>query len=512
MTPDDAPPPSRRALREKSSPEPEPTDEPVDPAPGTPTADELFAQEHEPQTPAAVAAAAAAPPVDSRSYALTWVDEATITAPVRTGVADLRDATVPYVTLAPDLLVDSPRRALWRSGILAPLIIVLVLVCGYAATTLLWPLNAVTPTATAGEITSAAAPATEPAWPAAGAAAVSVAGFGTPASSSDDIRTIASITKVVTALLVLDEMPLDLGEQGPEFSFTAQDSVDYWSYRYRGESALDVPVGGTLTEYQLLQGMLIGSANNYADRLAGNLWPSDQVFAGAAQTWLDDHGVPDVTIVDPTGIESGNTATPAALITLAQKALQNPVIAEIVKTKTVDLPGAGEVENTNDLLADAGVIGIKTGSLDSFNLLSAKEIAVGDQTVRMYASVLGQPDDDARNAATRALYARLQQELQPTLAVPAGTLAGSVTTAWGENVPVVTAGDATVILWNGASATAEPTLALGESRAAGDVVGSLIVTGAVDDATVDLELDADIEGPDAWWRLTHPLELLGLAD
>ena len=82
---------------------------------------------------------------------------------------------------------------------------------------------------------------------------------------------IASITKLVTALLVLDELPLAVGEQGPEYRFTcAGPRRVLGSISRAGESALDVPVGGTLTEYQMLEGMLIGSANNYADRLAGD--------------------------------------------------------------------------------------------------------------------------------------------------------------------------------------------------------------------------------------------------
>ena len=81
--------------------------------------------------------------------------------------------------------------------------------------------------------------------------------------------------------------------------------------------------------------------------------------------------------------------------------MADPVIAEIVAKPAVDLPGAGLVTNTNGLLADPGVIGIKTGSLDTYNLLSAKDVVVGETTVRIYGSVLGQPDDETRLAASR---------------------------------------------------------------------------------------------------------------
>ena len=110
--------------------------------------------------------------------------------------------------------------------------------------------------------------------------------------------------------------------------FTFGDSLQYWNYLRNGESALDVPAGGSLTQYQLLEGMLIGSANNYADRLASNLWPSDRVYADAANAWLESHGVSGVRVVEPTGIDTRNRATPEGLLTLAEKAMANPVIAE----------------------------------------------------------------------------------------------------------------------------------------------------------------------------------------
>jgi len=197
-------------------------------------------------------------------------------------------------------------------------------------------------------------------------------------------------------------------------------------------------------------------------------------------------------------------------VTLAQKALANPVIAEIVAKQSVDLPGAGHVENTNGLLADPGVVGLKTGTLDAWNLLSAKDVTIGDKTVRLYASVLGQPNDEARLAASRALYAQMEAELQPKPSVTASTVAGQVETLWGDKVDIVTSGDASVILWNGGNGTVATSYHLGDSRDAGDVVGSLSVTGPLDATTVDLELAAEITDPSPWWRLTHPLDLFGL--
>ncbi|SFS13398.1 D-alanyl-D-alanine carboxypeptidase (penicillin-binding protein 5/6) [Microbacterium sp. cf046] len=442
--------------------------------------------------------------------AIAWVDEDAI-AHAQPAAATLDGAGSPYLPVGPELLSNPPRRSPLRAGVLVPIAIAALVVGAYSATTLLWPLHAIPPTVEAVQVDPIVSAPAALTFPGAGSASVSVAGINGVVASAGDAVQIASITKIVTALLVLDQMPLALGEQGPEFRFTYEDQLEYWDYLANNESALDVPVDGSLTEYQLLQGMLIGSANNYADRLAGNLWPTDAVFANAANTWLAAHGVPGVTVVEPTGLDPRNAASPEALITLAKKAMADPVIAQIVGMPTVELPGAGLVTNTNGLLADPGVVGIKTGSLDSYNLLSAKDILVGETTVRVYSAVLGQPDDASRLAASRTLYAEVEAGLQPLPSVTKGTVAGHVTTVWGEDVAVVTTEDADVILWNGGSGVVSTTFSLGDAVEKGAEVGTLSVQGPLDSTSTTLALAADIEPPTAWWRLTHPLELFGLS-
>ena len=170
----------------------------------------------------------------------------------------------------------------------------------------------------------------------------------------------------------------------------------------------------------------------------------------------------------------------------------------------------GSSTNTNGLLADAGVVGIKTGSLDSYNLLSAKDVIVGDTTVRLYSAVLGQPDDESRLAASRTLYAEAELGLQPVPSVTKGTVAGHVVTVWGEDVAIVTRDDSNVILWNGGVGAVTTDFSLGDAREKGAEVGTLSVQGPLDAVTTPLELAADVEPPSAWWRLTHPLDLFGL--
>ncbi|MGN7969601.1 D-alanyl-D-alanine carboxypeptidase [Microbacterium sp. 22296] len=440
--------------------------------------------------------------------ALTWLDpdDAADTRPAPAFVVS-GTASRPV-----DLLAGRRRRRLRPATVVPPVLIVLILGL-YAAATLLWPLNAVAPTTRVVGVQPVAAPAASPAWPAEGEAAIAIDGVPeTLTTAATAPESIASITKVVTALVVLDRLPLAPGEQGPSYAFTQADSADYWQYRARGESSLDVPVDGSLTELQMLQGMLIASANNYAQRLASDLFGTDAEFSTAANQYLAERGIEGITIVNPTGIEEGNTATPAALIALAERALANPVIAEIVRTPELTLPGAGTFTNGNALLSDPGVIGVKTGTLDAWNLLTAKDITVGDATIRAYAAVLGQPGPDTRNQATRDLFARIEQELQPTPSVVAGTVVGKVETRWSDDIDLVTASDATVVLWNGGAAQTSASFDLGEATDPGTTVGTFTATGPVDADTVHVRLASEIEPPSPWWRLTHPLDLFGLND
>lgn len=459
-----------------------------------------------PSLAASAAAASVGPSAPAPTGALAWVDPADAATPRPTPTFVVSGTTTRQV----DLLSGRRRRRLRPATVVPPVLLTLML-AAYVATTLLWPLDAVQPTTRPVAVEPAAAPSAQPAWPAQGEAAIAIDGVpDTLSSSASAPESIASITKVVTALVVLDRLPLAPGEQGKTYSFTQADSADYWQYRARGESSLDVPVDGSLTELQMLQGMLIASANNYAQRLASDLFGTDAAFSAAANAYLAERGIGGITIVNPTGIEAGNTATPAALIALAERALANPVIAEIVRTPELTLPGAGTFMNGNALLSDPGVVGVKTGTLDAWNLLTAKDITVGGTTVRAYAAVLGQPGPDSRNEAARALFTRIEEELQPQPSVTAGTLVGKVETLWGPDIDLVTASDATVVLWNGGSAQTSARFDLGDTREAGDTVGTFTATGPVDASTVDVQLAAEVEPPTPWWRLTHPLDLFGL--
>ncbi|MFS2242371.1 D-alanyl-D-alanine carboxypeptidase [Microbacterium sp. OR16] len=520
--PESAPPVTRRAARERTRARAEhPSAGPIAlPAFGDSLGPERAALEDAGTADASAAdatrdatASADAPTADARAGAPTpeWAD-ATRPPTALTWLEPVDLLADPVPAAQPrDLFAGARLTPEWRRPrVLVPLGFVLALCGAYVSTTLLWPLHEVVPVVEAATVEIAPAPAATVTWPATGSAAVGIQGMA-PVASTAAADEIASISKVVSVMMVLDELPLKVGEQGPSFDFTLADSREYWQYRRSDQSSLDVPVGGSLTEYQMLQGIMLGSANNYIDRLAREIWGSPRGFAEASAKWLSDRGIEGVTVQSPSGFSEANVAPPAALIQIAELAMANPVFAEIVGTRSADIPGVGAVTNTNQMLDDPGVVGVKTGTLNHWNLLTAKDVAFGETTVRLYTSVLGQADNTERLAVTRQLLTEMETTLaeQPP-SVPSGTVVGHVSTEWGDRVEVVTDADARVLLWNGSEAAATTAFSLGEKTEAGAEVGTLTVEGPLGGDTASVSLADDITAPSAWWRLTHPLALFGL--
>ena len=113
-------------------------------------------------------------------------------------------------------------------------------------------------------------PAVELTWPGNGSAAIGAVGFpGVLAQGSDtSARPMASISKVVTSLVVLDAKPLGANESGPVITMTQDDVDEYHRQIANNGSAEPVASGVEFTQRELLEVVLIASANNYAESIA----------------------------------------------------------------------------------------------------------------------------------------------------------------------------------------------------------------------------------------------------
>ena len=196
---------------------------------------------------------------------------------------------------------------------------------------------------------------------------------------------IASTTKIMTALLTLE-----LGEGQLDEPFNVGDEV-----KVEG-SALGIKPGAEVTLRLLAWGMLLSSGNDAAAAAAMRLGGSFEGFAALMNERAKEIGMENTVFVTPSGLDAENQGSCAKdLALLACEALQNPDFRDICEETNGHMTVGGVeywMTNHNRLLKEYdGCIGIKTGFTDSAGrcLVSAAE---KDGAV-MVSVVLHDPDD-----------------------------------------------------------------------------------------------------------------------
>ncbi len=413
-------------------------------------------------------------------------------------------------------------RARRRRGWIVALIVIVVVLSatgGYVGWALTAPLSA--PVVTSHTPQVAAPGAAGIALPTGGASALSVSGaeeyLGATASDiwlasgTDEARPIASISKLITALVILDAKPLaSADDPGPRITFDKADHALYDKYYVLGATIAAMPTGSSMSQHDALATMLIPSASNYAEAVSTWAFGSQRAFLNATRNWLAAHGLTGTTIVEPTGISPRNTSTPSDLIAIGKLAAANPAIAKIVATPWLALPGPGGMSNTNDLLGSDGITGLKTGNLGegSYSLLYTASLDVGAaDPLSVTGVVLG---GNTRQSVNDSVIAALDSIRAGFHQVPVATLGqeiGSFTTPWGSTAQIVVSEDASIFTWSDTPITATMTTTTPTTYEDGEVIGTITWNAGPNTATADVEIEGSIRPPTDWWRLTHPAEL-----
>jgi len=196
-------------------------------------------------------------------------------------------------------------------------------------------------------------------WPSHGAAALVIDGLGQVGSSGGAAPLpMASTAKMMTALIVLEDHPLALNDPGPVITVSRADVSTYISQQNQGKSVLPVVAGEHLTEYQLLQGLLLPSASNFADMLA--IWDLGGVpaFVDRMNARAASLGMSATHYADVSGFSALSVSIPSDLIVLAQTAMRLPVFKQIVAQPQASLPVNGLIHNLDALLGKGGVVGV----------------------------------------------------------------------------------------------------------------------------------------------------------
>ena len=387
--------------------------------------------------------------------------------------------------------------------------VLVVLIAGLVASAvqLLRAYPLVTPVVTAAAATQLGAVPSLP-WPQRGEATLRVTGLG-PMGSSGPLQPIpmASTAKVMVALLILEDHPLGIDQPGPTVTLTAADVADYQHDVALDESSLPVVAGERLNEYQLLQGLLIPSASNFADLLAR--WDSGSLAAFVARMNQRAGGLGMVSThyADASGFSPASVSVPVDLVTLAQRAMRDPVFARIVAQPAVTLPIAGTRSSTDALLAEGVVIGIKTGHTDQAggNFVFAAQSGVQGFPVEIYGAVMGQASLPAAFDATRALvrsvvahlhYEIVVHKLEPVALYRAPW--GAATRARPDDLLQFLYADGMTLRRQAVVRTLQPPVA------AGTVVGTLTVEVGDQRRMVPLVSSSPLQAPGLGWRLTRP--------
>lgn len=322
---------------------------------------------------------------------------------------------------------------------------------------------------------------------------------------------IASVTKVITALVVLEAHPLVEGDDGPGITMTAADVQILEQTRAVDGSYELVNEGQVLTERQVLEIMLLKSANNYAETVTNWAFGSLTAYLDAARSFTAEHDLSDTTIADASGLDPASRSSTKDLMRVASLALADPVLARIVSTALDQVPVIGEIDNSNKLLGIDGIDGIKTGTTDEAGscLLFSAEFTVGDEVKSVVGVVLGAESSQAARDAVQALLASTKAAFTTLPLIGADTEVGTYTTAWGETAAIVAATDGDAIVWSndpvGVDATATDIVV---ARSGADV-GSIRYTVDGKTEQVSLELDGTLEDPGFWWRIGHPELVFG---
>jgi D-alanyl-D-alanine carboxypeptidase (penicillin-binding protein 5/6) len=198
-------------------------------------------------------------------------------------------------------------------------------------------------------------------WPAEGQASVEVQGLGSLGSRGERTPVpIASVTKVMTAHVVLKDHPLAAGDPGPEITVDQQAEAESRSVE---EASAPVRAGRALSQRDLLALMLVPSGNNVARLLARWDAGSQEAFVAKMNREAAALGMTSTTYTGASGVEDSTTSTADDQLRLAREVMRDEVVRSIVATARLRVDGVpGTAVNTNTLLGRSGVIGLKTGA------------------------------------------------------------------------------------------------------------------------------------------------------
>jgi D-alanyl-D-alanine carboxypeptidase (penicillin-binding protein 5/6) len=272
-------------------------------------------------------------------------------------------------------------------------------------------------------------------------------------------------------------------------------------------SAVPIQVNEQLSEYQLLQALLIPSGDNIGDTLANWAFGSTTNYLTQANQFVARLGMQQTHLADSSGLSPQSVSSAQDLIILGSAVLQEPVLAAITSQSQVTLPLAGPVTNYNTLLGQNGVIGIKTGSTDQAGgcFLFAVTTDINNKTFTTVGAILGAPSLGAVLQDVKTFIKNNSQAIQPTEVIKAGEVVGTYHVPGQKPVEAIAQDDVWAFATNGESVQVKTSLKpLRNLVSRGTVVGNVIVEGHGTTATSPVVLQQTLPKVSLIWKLLHP--------
>lgn len=224
-------------------------------------------------------------------------------------------------------------------------------------------------------------------------------------------RTPASLTKILTALVVIENAKLNAS------------AVITPEARAAPGGRLYAELGWTFTIEDLLWGLLLQSGNDAAVALGQAIAPNLDSFMKMMNERAQKIGAVNSTFLNPHGYdEPGHTTTARDLALITMAAMRNPTFANMVGTKSHEIRwGNGQpriISNHNKLLwRYPDTIGVKTGFTEESGRSLASAVKRNGATLVLLA--LNSPDHYAESIA---LYDWAFPNLPALRANPAGII------------------------------------------------------------------------------------------
>ncbi len=240
-------------------------------------------------------------------------------------------------------------------------------------------------------------------WPKTGSAAFVVPELSVAAASTNQpLVPIASLTKMMTAWVVLHRLPLGPNENGPCETVNGSDLALYEFDEATDQSTVPIVAGMQLCERVLLRGMLVHSAGDYAQLLVALAGMHEATFVAAMNQDARALGLGRTHYVDVTGINPGDVSTARDQAMLAADLMtEESVVQGIVDLTQVFVPIAGVVVSYTPFVGQGNVVGVKSGYTEAAGGcdVMAVDDYFGKAVITTYAVVLGEHGDNALGTA-----------------------------------------------------------------------------------------------------------------